>query len=106
MVEMAFRFEDEYKKFMKGCPKGKAKTSFASRFSFFGASSSSGAGSSGKKRKEMSGGAINGRHSFAGRSDTGSGQVGSSSSIWQEGLVSSVVRWVILLQIAPICNKH
>ena len=36
MVEMAPHFEDEYKKFMENRPKGKAKKSFASLFSFFG----------------------------------------------------------------------
>ena len=30
MVEMASRFEDEYKKFLEDHPKGKSKTSFAS----------------------------------------------------------------------------
>lgn len=33
MDEMASRFEDEYKKYMEDHPKGKSKTSFASRFS-------------------------------------------------------------------------
>ena len=53
---MASRFEDEYKKFMEDRPKGKSKTSFASRFSIYGMLSSIGAGSSGKRRTEKSGG--------------------------------------------------
>ena len=47
MVDMASHFEDEYKQYMEGRPKGKSKTFFASRFSFFGIPSSSGMSSVG-----------------------------------------------------------
>ena len=78
MVEMASRFEDEYKQYMEGRPKGKSKTSFASRFSFSSMPSSSGTASAGKRRKDRAGGVFGARHSFAGGSDAGPSQTGSS----------------------------
>lgn len=78
MVEMASRFKDEHQKFMDSRPKGKAKKSFASWFSFSGTQGFECSRSSGKKRKDKSGGISGGRHSFTGKSNTGFSQAGSS----------------------------
>ena len=76
MVEMASHFNDEYKKFTDSRPKGKAKKSFSSWFSFSSTQGSDSSRSFGKKRKERVGGTSGGRHSF-----TGFSQVGFSASV-------------------------
>ena len=62
-MDLAFRFEEDHKRFRESQPKGKGKM-FAPRSSVSGVPSSNSFESSGKKRKERSSTFTSGRHCF------------------------------------------